>query len=142
PETFHTAASFPVIAKQNLARRIVKLCPDELSGAGRGFKIRLVIEDLGAPGKGRKHPAVPGRDDLVVQMRSRPLRPNREQGPARVPQNLRDLAFAFANVLRRLGKVAELDQDVFAGEFTVRIATRWNVAFGFDGVMEIEKLGV
>jgi hypothetical protein len=78
-ETFNIAATISIIAVQNLARRIVQVLPQKIRGAGCDFQISRVVECLRGPRVGRDHEAVPGGNDLVVQMRSGPFGANGKQ---------------------------------------------------------------
>ena len=101
----------------------------KLRGARRSFQITRIVQHLRAARKGGNHQAVPSRDDLVVEMRPRPLR-------AKVEQTLRGLRRASARIssslllkmLRRLRDGVPLDQDILPVKLAVRIAAGRRVA--------------
>src|SRR6476659_7782904 len=138
-KTFNRAAAFAVIAEQYLPRRIVEFLAQKDGRIKRGLQILCVVQNLGGTSESRDHQAVPGGDDLVVEMRPRTFRPESEQRLAAFGETLPDFRFFFSKMLRGSCNASQLDQNIFAGEFAVRIAARRHVPLGFDSVMKIEN---
>ena len=88
---------------------------------------------------GRDHQAIPCSDDFVVEVRARPLIANRKQFLAALRKRFRNLFFGLLNMLGGLRDRVAFDQNIFATEFIVRIASFRRVAVRLHAVMEIEN---
>src|SRR4029077_8881882 len=81
-EAVNGGLAFAKAALQSAVSRIVHAGEDELSSSLGGGKIARLVQNLGGLGEGRDHMGVPGRENLVVQMRADAFRSDREQlGP-------------------------------------------------------------
>ena len=94
-----------------------------------------------AAGISRNHQAIPGRDDLVVEMRPRPFGTNGKQFLATLRRGTPNFSLGFPKVLRGLCDRMALNQNIFAAEFILRIAPFRRISMGLHAIMKIENLG-
>src|ERR1043166_9683099 len=106
----------------------------------RDFEITRIIERLRGARKSRDHETVPRSDDFIVEVRPRPLPPDREQFLARSREHVRNVLFVFIKMSRGFSDRMALDQNVLPAKFIVRIASLRRVTVRLDAVMEIENL--
>ena len=105
---------------------VVKFLPNELGGAGRGFEIARIAQHLRGTGESGNHQPVPGGDDLVVEMRPRTLVEQIQQfGTTR--ESIIDIGCSSRNVLPS-PRAVPFVENIFAPQFSVRIASLGNVA--------------
>ena len=72
-------------------------------------------------------------------MRTRTLRAEREQGLPGFRQNLPDFRLRLFEVPGGFAHCLEFDQNILAGEFTMRIAAGRNIAARLNAVVEVEN---
>ena len=55
------------------------MCANKIRGSRRTFQVTRLTEDLRRARISRNHQAVPGSDNFIVEMRSRPFTADREK---------------------------------------------------------------
>ncbi len=85
----------------------------------------------------RNHQAVPRRQNLVVEVRSRARVACRHQQVARLPQRPRHLGFVFAKMPRRLLHRVRGEQNILSSELVVRVVGYVAVPFHSVAVREL-----
>ena len=141
-ETADFRGAAAIASPQRMTLRVVKIGPNELSGARCGFQVICVAQHLCPAGEGGNHQPIPRCDDLVVEMGSRPFRPQFQKRRASVTHRLIDIELASSEMFRRFGEALPFVENVFAPKFPLRIAPFGRVSALFDAILIIEKFGV
>src|SRR5437773_844707 len=97
-----SAATEAIIPIEQFAPFFIETCPLEFCGAVCDFHIARVIEHLCGARESGDHQAVPGGDDLIVEMRARTFRANGKQFFAALRERFANFLFAFLKMLCRL----------------------------------------
>src|SRR5437588_6274624 len=74
-------------------------------------------------------------------MRPWPLRTNREKLCPRIREQSPRVLLGPAKIAHRLGERMSLDQNIFAGELALRIASSRGIPIFFDAIMKGENFG-
>src|SRR5690242_3000798 len=101
---------------------------DELRSAAGGLGVARLVERSATESEGGDHEAVPGGEDLVVQMRAGAGGTALEEPGFNFGKGGADLVDGDSEVLRGLLDGVSLVEDVLAGEFAVRVVV--DVAVG------------
>src|SRR6266581_7211533 len=141
-KAFDLTSTVAIIAKEQFALVVVKLCAQEFRRACRSFDVTRLIQNRGSARAGRNHQAVPCGNDFIVQMWARTFVADRQQLLATACEQLSSFVLVLLKMLRRLGNRVALTQNILATEFILRIASFRRVTVRLDTVVKLEYCGV
>src|SRR5262249_21281652 len=99
-----------------------------------------IVEYLCSASVSGDHQTVPRSDDFIVEVRAWPPAADGKQFLAALRERFANLPFGFLKMPTGVYYGVAFDQNVFAPEFIVRIASFWSVAVRLHTVMEIKNL--
>ena len=135
-----TALPVPIAPKKRAGSRIIQLGPNKIGSPFRRGQITFFTQHLGRPSKGADHVAVPGGDDLVVEMRPRPLRPHQKELLPGAFEQTGQLFLREAETGGGLPKGMGDVEDIFPGK--LRLGVGKGIARLKHPIMESEDLPV
>ena len=128
--------ALPVAAQQDSALGLVQMRDQKLRSPARRGGIARLIEHRAALGEGRNHEAVPGSENLVVEVRPRALLASGQERLFGAAERGADLIHGAIEVQRGVFDFVGLVKDVAAGELAVRVVR--HVA-GFDDAVAMKE---
>ena len=101
-KTWNRGIARAIAAQQRAARGIVQMADDELRCTPRGLSVAGIVEHRSALGEGRNHEAIPGGENLVVQVRAHALCTSLQENASGAIELRLHFAGRPAEVARRL----------------------------------------